>query len=263
MNLGTPASPSASSADVPGATDPEVEGSGELGPEEYYQSPGGISLDSRGAWWPEFLEDVARYRAHHDGSLLKVLLLEQGVWALLQYRISSGVYRSALPAVAKAPALLLCVVGHKLAETVTGFSLPYSADIYPGLYLGHYGPTLVNADATVGAGCNISQGVSIGVSGQGAERGAPVIGKHVYIGAGAVVVGPITVGSGSVIAANSLVARDVAPGTTVIGVPARRAGTTGSAGMGYHMLPLPDGRTTGAATSSRGSRLSRRHRRRR
>lgn len=233
----------ASITDVPINIDP-----GEVGPEEYYRSPGRTRLDGRGHWWAEFLEDVARYRAHHDGSLVKTVLLEQGVWALLQYRISSGVYRSMLPAVVKLPALLLCVGGHKLAEAVTGFSLPYRANIYPGLYLGHYGPTLINADAQVGAGCNISQGVSIGVSGRGAERGAPVIGDHVYIGAGAVLVGPITVGSGSVIAANSLVARDVAPATTVIGVPARRAGTTGTAGMGLHMIPLPATARRGSAT---------------
>lgn len=232
----------ASAADVPGDTDP-----GEVGPQEFYRSPGRTRLDGRGHWCAEFLEDVARYRAHHDGSLAKVVLLEQGVWALLQYRISSGVYRSTLPAVVKLPALLLCVASHKLTEVVTGFSLPYRANIYPGLYLGHYGPTLINAGAQVGAGCNISQGVSIGVSGQGAERGAPVIGDRVYVGAGAVVVGPITVGSGSVIAANSLVARDVSPATTVIGVPARRAGTTGSAGMGLHMLPLPVRGRRGAA----------------
>lgn len=235
-------------ATVPGDTVPGDKDPGERGPEEYYRSPGRTRLDGRGYWWAEFLEDVARYRAHHDGSLVKTVLLEQGVWALLQYRISSGVYRSTLPDPVKLPALLLCVVGHKLAEVVTGFSLPYRANLYPGLYLGHYGPTLINADAQVGAGCNISQGVTIGVSGRGATRGAPVIGDHVYVGAGAVVVGPITVGSGSVIAANSLVARDVEPATTVIGVPARRGGTTGSAGMGLHMLPLPVRGTKGAAT---------------
>ncbi|MEP6800074.1 MAG: hypothetical protein ABI890_18085 [Lapillicoccus sp.] len=236
----TPEPTLTSTAEGPGGRAPAG-----LGPDEFYRSPGRTRLDDRGPWWAEFLEDLARYRAHHHESLVMALLLEQGVWALLQYRISSGVYRSTLPAVVKRPALLLCVAGHKLAEAVTGFSLPYRANLHPGLYLGHYGPTLINAGAQVGAGCNISQGVSIGESGQGAERGAPVIGDHVYIGTGAVVVGPITVGSGSVIAANSLVARDVAPETTVIGVPARRAGTTGSAGMGYHMLPLPVSRNGG------------------
>lgn len=235
MSLETPDTTLPSPGALPDG-DPDL---GEAGPEEFYRSPGRTRLDGRGHWWAEFIEDVARYRAHYDGSLVKTVLLEQGVWALLQYRISSGVYRSALPAVVKGPVLLLCVAGHKMTEVVTGFSLPYRANIYPGLYLGHYGPTLINSGAQVGAGCNISQGVTIGLSGRGAMRDAPVIGDHVYIGAGAVVVGPITVGSGSVIAANSLVARDVEPATTVIGVPARRGGTTGSAGMGLHMLPLP------------------------
>lgn len=204
-------------------------------PNDFYRSPGLTPLDRRGPWWAEFAEDFARYRAHYDGSLLKPLLLEQALWALLQYRMASGVYRSSLPGVVKAPLLLLAVLGHKVVELTVGISLPYRAELLPGLYIGHFGPVLVNDGARIGTGCNLSQGVTIGVSGRGRKRGAPVIGDHVYLGPGAVVSGPITVGDAAVVGANSFVGRDVAAGTTVIGVPARRASESGSVGMGLHM----------------------------
>ena len=74
--------------------DNAVAQAGNAGPNEFYRSPGLTPLDRRGRWWAEFAEDLARYRAHYDGSLLKPLLLEQALWALLQYRMASGVHRS-------------------------------------------------------------------------------------------------------------------------------------------------------------------------
>ena len=215
--------------------DGAVAHAGDADPSELYRSPGHTPLDRRGPWWAEFAEDLARYRAHYDGGLLKPLLLEQALWALLQYRMASGVYRSSLPGAIKAPLLLLAVLGHKAAELLVGISLPYRAELLPGLYIGHFGPVLVNDEARIGTGCNLSQGVTIGVSGRGRNRGAPVIGDHVFIGPGAVVSGPITVGDAAVVGATSFVGKDVAAGTTVIGVPARRASEGGSAGMGLHM----------------------------
>lgn len=212
--------------------------------DEFYLSPGRTPLDRRGPWLAEFREDLGRYRAHHDDSLVRPLLLEQALWALLQYRMASGVFRSRLPAPVKAPLLLAAVLGHKLAEMVTGISLPYRADLLPGLYIGHFGPLLVNDACRVGAGCNLSQGVSIGVTGRGEHRGAPVIGNRVYIGANAVVVGPVTVGDDAVVGAASLVAQDVRPSTTAVGVPARRAADRGTAGMGMHMRPRPRSQRT-------------------
>lgn len=206
--------------------------------EDHYPSPGKVPLDQRGPWWAEFLEDLGRYRAHHDGSWIKPLLLEQGLWALLQYRLASGVHRSALPAPLKLPLLAVAVATQKMTELLTGAGIPHGAQLYPGQYLGHFGPVLINADAVVGAGCNISQGVTIGVSGRGARRGCPVIGPRVSIGANAVVAGAITVGADSVIGANSTVNRDVAPGTTVLGVPATVVSTRGTEGMGLHQRPL-------------------------
>lgn len=187
------------------------------------------TFDSATGWYRMYKQDVARYRKHRGKTpLVLVWCTEQGLWALLQYRIASGLYRSDLPTMIKMPLLALAAVSQKCIEIVTGITLPYQARIGPGLYIGHYGNIILSPDVRIGHTCNLSQGVTIGVSGRGKRRGVPVIGNRVYIAANAVVVGKITVGDDAVIAANSLVTSDVAPHTTVIGVPAQVKNTRGS-----------------------------------
>ncbi|HTK11601.1 MAG TPA: serine acetyltransferase [Ktedonobacteraceae bacterium] len=180
-------------------------------------------------WRELYKQDIARYKSHRmNRPLLMILLTEQGLWALLQYRIASAIYRSDLPYLSKAPLLLLSVVWLKLIEITTGISIPCQALIGPGFYIGHFGNIFIGEDAIIGHSCNISQGVTIGVSGRGQKRGVPHIGNRVYIAANAVVVGKISVGDDAVIAANSLVTTDVAPHTTVMGVPAQFKSNHGS-----------------------------------
>lgn len=205
-------------------------------PDRYYASTG-IDVDARGPWWQEWREDLARYRAHYGGSLIRPLLLEQALWALLAYRFASGVHRSALPFPLKQLLLLVGVLLQKLWENVLGISLPYAADIAPGLYIGHFGPTVVNPQARIGPGCNLSQGVTIGVSGRGRRRGVPVLGARVYVGANATIAGDITIGDDVVIGANSLVTRSLPDGVTAVGVPAEIVDEKGTSGMGLHQHP--------------------------
>ncbi len=156
---------------------------------------------------------------------MSLLLTEQGLWALLQYRLASALYRSNLPLVVKVPLLTLAVATQKIIEIVVGITIPYQASIGPGLYIGHFGNIVLSSDAVIGQTCNLSQGVTIGVSGRGARRGVPKIGNRVYIAANAVVVGKISIGDDVVIAANSLVIADVPAHTTVMGVPAQVVNT--------------------------------------
>ncbi len=190
-------------------------------------------------WWALYRADFARYRRHRVGtSALVVLLTEQGLWALLQYRMASGLARSQLPQPVKGALLTLSAVFQKAVEIVTGIAIPCRTTIGPGLYIGHFGNIIFHEDAVLGHTCNVSQGVTVGSSGRGARRGVPTIGDRVYLAANAVVVGPITVGSGAVVAANSLVTRDVPPGTTVMGVPAKVVKHQDSAA---YIDPAPEG----------------------
>ena len=79
---------------------------------------------------------------------------------------------------------------------------------------------MVHADTVIGAGCTLSPSVVIGVLG-GWRTGVARIGDGVEVEPAAKILGPITIGDGACIGANSVVVSDVPPGAAAIGVPAR------------------------------------------
>ena len=177
-----------------------------------------------------FRKDIERYKDYSSAPSLFLILTQQGLWALFVYRINNFVYRSKLPYYIRRLFLMFGLIFQKMMEIFTGISLPYSARIGEGLYIGHFGGIVINSDAVIGKNCNISQGVTIGVSGRGDRRGVPIIGDKVYIGANSVVAGAIAIGDNVLIAANSLVTSSVSSNKTVIGVPAKEVGDSGSEG---------------------------------
>ncbi len=87
-----------------------------------------------------------------------------------------------------------------------GFELHPDSSIGPGLYLGnHPGGVVVNPDARIGANCNLGHGVTVGQVNRGERAGAPVLGDRVWVGAGAKVLGAITIGDDVLIAPNAVV----------------------------------------------------------
>ncbi len=168
-----------------------------------------------------FLIDIKKYKRYSGNKpTIMLILTNQGLWALCVYRISNGIYRSKFPRIIKRLLLVLAVVWQKWIEVVTGISIPYAAQIGSGFYIGHFGGVIINASSVIGINCNISQGVTIGVSGRGEKRGVPTIGDNVYMGVNAVIAGKITIGDNCVIGANSLVVKSVEKNKTVLGVPA-------------------------------------------
>jgi serine O-acetyltransferase len=98
--------------------------------------------------------------------------------------------------------------------------ISFDADIGDGLLLPHPTGIVIGDDVRIGEGVTIYQNVTLGRA--NAEQSSyPVIGDGVIIYAGAVIVGAVTVGAGAVVAANSVVNRDVPPGAVVGGVPAK------------------------------------------
>jgi serine O-acetyltransferase len=180
-------------------------------------------------WSGLYRKDFERYREYRPNtSALVTLMAEQGLWALLQYRIASAVFHSKLPQIAKDAVLFALTLWRKLIEVLTGISIAHQADIGPGLYIGHFGNIFIGGEVTIGEECNIFQGVSLGISGRGGERGMPSLGDRVYVSPNAVVAGRVKVGDDVVIGANSLVISDIPSGRVVIGVPARAVSTSGS-----------------------------------
>ncbi|WP_370277584.1 serine O-acetyltransferase [Flavobacterium sp. J27] len=170
--------------------------------------------------------DYKKYKKY-GGNFMTILFLNQGFWAILQYRIANGVYKMKLPII-KSILRFMCLIWQKWIEILTGISIPASVSIGHSFYIGHFGGIILNAQTIIGNNCNISQGVTIGISGLGTHRGVPVIGNNVYIGANAVVAGKIKIGDNVLIGACSLVNTNAEENAVLIGVPAVKVSNKGT-----------------------------------
>ena len=143
----------------------------------------------------------------------------QGFWALFWHRF--GNWRMGVrPRVLRFPLTLIYRVMSKLCEIFGGISLPYTVIVGRRVTLEHFGGMVLVADR-IGDDVTIRQNTTFGIARTNDPQSRPTIGNRVDIGAGAVIVGAVTVGDDAVIGANAVVVRDVAPGTVVGGVPAR------------------------------------------
>ncbi len=108
-------------------------------------------------------------------------------------------------------------VAHGIAMTTAQICIGDLVVVQPGLYIAH-GQIVADGFIQIGPGVVLFPWVTLGL--RSAYTG-PTIGEGVHIGSGAKVLGPITVGARAKIGANAVVLSDVAPGATVVGVPAR------------------------------------------
>ena len=142
-------------------------------------------------------------------------LLYPGVIALGMHRVGHWLYGGRLFFIAR-------LVNH-IARFLTAI------DIHPGAKIGRnffvdHGFTVIGETAEIGDNVTIYQSVTLGgtnpTAGEGGKR-HPTLADGVVIGSGAQVLGPITVGAGAKVGANAVVTKDVAPGATVVGIPAK------------------------------------------
>jgi serine O-acetyltransferase len=157
-----------------------------------------------------FLKDLARARAcFGKGGLRAALecLGSPGVQAVAVYRFGSWCARQ--PALARIVLEPPRMILDMLIKVLWGIEISRRAKIGPGLYVGHFGGITVSPHAVIGANCSLSQSVTIGIAGEGQQRGAPVIGNDVYIGPGARLFGLIRIGNNVKIGANAVIHRDI------------------------------------------------------
>ena len=102
-----------------------------------------------------------------------------------------------------------------------GIELPSSAKIGRRLTIEHQHGIVVHGNAVIGNGCFLRQGVTIGNKTLDRPRDAATLGDDVNVGAGAKILGRITIGDGAAIGANAVVVKDVPPGTIAVGIPAK------------------------------------------
>ena len=103
----------------------------------------------------------------------------------------------------------------------TCIQIPTATKIGEGFYIGHSGRVIINPKAVLGRNINIATGVTIGQENRGKRKGSPTIGDNCWIGANAVIVGNITIGSDCLIAPLAYVNFDVPDHSLVIGNPAK------------------------------------------
>lgn len=111
------------------------------------------------------------------------------------------------------------VLSHRFWSVVTGADIPLDVQIGGGLLIPHPNGIVIHPQAVIGPNCLILQQVTLGVT--EARGGAPVLGGHVDIGAGAKILGPVRLGDHAVVGANAVVTADVPAGMVARGVPAR------------------------------------------
>jgi serine O-acetyltransferase len=141
--------------------------------------------------------------------------LSQGFWAIAVHRL--GNWRMGIrPRPLRLPFTLLYKILFKLVEWLGGITLHYTVVLGRRVHIWHHGGMILGA-LRIGDDVHIRQNVTFGVKRRGDPRWLkPIIGDRCDIGAGAVVVGPVTIGHDSVVGANVVVAQDVPPHNVVI-----------------------------------------------
>lgn len=160
---------------------------------------------------PDWLADLRRYP-------VRPFRKEQSIWAIWVYRLGRRLDRRKQDSWHWTLTKVYWTL-FRLVETLTGVSLPKSAQIGPGLRIHHFGNIFIHPDVNIGANCTLRQGVTIGNRIEGGP--VPVIGDNVDFGAYAQVFGGVRVGNNCRIGAMSVVLCDVPDGCTAVGVPAR------------------------------------------
>ena len=171
-------------------------------------------------------------------NFLEVLLLYPGVHALLWHRLAHRLWRGG----AKFPARFVSW----LSRFLTNIDIHPGATIGRRFFIDHGAGVVIGETAVIGDDVTLYHGVTLGGASWAPGKRHPTIGGGVLIGAGAKILGPIMVGSGARIGANSVVIEDVPPEMTVVGIPGRivreerkRAPGDGRIALEHHLIPDP------------------------
>ncbi len=163
----------------------------------------------------ELRRDVAaahqRDPAARGVAAVEILTSWPGVHALLAHRIAHVLHGAGIPVAPRSIAYV--------SRALTGIEIHPAATIADGLFIDHGTGVVIGETAEIGNDVTLYQGVTLGGTGFATGKRHPTVEDNVTIGSGAKLLGPIRVGHGSKIGANSVVITDVAPHSTVVGNP--------------------------------------------
>ncbi len=165
---------------------------------------------------------------------VEVLLLYPGVHAMIMHRQAHWLHTHHLKYLAR----LLS----QLNRFFTGIEIHPGAKIGKGFFIDHGMGVVIGETAVVGDNCTIYHGVTLGGTGKNKEKRHPTLGNNVMVGCGAKILGPFTVGDNSKIAANAVVLKEVPPGSTCVGIPAKIVETKRTSGDIPASMDLEHGR---------------------
>ena len=146
-------------------------------------------------------------------SRLEVVLCYPGFHALLFYRLAHGLWRRRLKLAGR-------FVSH-LGRFFTGIEIHPAARIGQRLFIDHGMGVVIGETAEIGDNVTLYHGVTLGGTSWNKGKRHPTLGDDVVVGAGAKILGPIGIGAGALVGSNAVVLKDVPPGATVVGIPAR------------------------------------------
>ena len=173
--------------------------------------------------------DVAAVQGHDPAarSFVEIVLTYPGLHAVWAHRLANRLWASGLAF----PARLVSAA----ARLLTGVDIHPAATIGERFFIDHATGVVIGETAIIGDDCTIYQGVTLGGPSLETGKRHPTLGDRVVVGAGAKVLGPITVGSDARVGANSVVVRDVPAGAVVVGVPGQiiSRGETGASDSAY------------------------------
>jgi len=186
----------------------------------------------------EVRSDVAAARerdpAAQGVSTLEILTSWAGVQALLAHRAAHALLEGGVPLLPRAIAYV--------SRAVTGVEIHPAAEIGNSFFIDHGSGVVIGETAKIGNCVTLYQGVTLG--GTGFQRGKrhPTLGDNVTVGSGAKLLGPIAVGDGAKVGANTVAVEDVPPGATVVGNPGHPVRVEGKRveGPDADWIHLPD-----------------------
>ncbi len=146
-------------------------------------------------------------------NVFEVLTTYPGLHAVMAHRLSHAMWGLGLKWLAR--------FNSTLARWLTGIEIHPGAKIGRRFFIDHGMGVVIGETAEIGDDCTLYHGVTLGGTSWEAGKRHPTLESDVVVGAGAKVLGPITLGKGSRVGSNAVVVKDVAPGKTVIGVPGR------------------------------------------